>query len=1164
MRIEITSSAAIRHIVGDTMTERGRRYYKDGAVMNVVVQEQGIVKARVKGSFAAYYEVTLRFGDDDEKFQVDCQCTCPVAYDCKHAAAVMFWLMDRPLGDRATSGLSGDPSRRRSLAVSHAQQQGDELAQWLATLDAIDGGQESKPKQKKTSDRPDQQLYFLLGATTKPVSLTMVVSTKPPQVHDPELIDPWDVINTYGQVLDESDNQLLMELNQVNAFNAGDGQERMPLPISHDCGPLLQQILASGRCYLPGEWRHEQLTLAPGRAGTLYWDEQVDTDNESNVANPSLPSRQRLKLQFDGSNESTISLLSCAPPFFLDHKRFNAGPVLTDLLPVHVAQLLNAPGLSIENVMRIRDRLETTTALTKLPAPKTPEERVIDGVKPQPVLTVGLVSALAPCDEHQRPCVHGFHMDEVSLACVEPGFLYDGVFVGAGESQPVRHFDGGALCLVARDIDAEQEALAHLHQFQLQSVKSLPNLHPERVLDDCTLYIANGIITEEQDPYRLIGDEVDYAQFEQAIAPALEEQGWHINFSEKWPFTSAIDIDDWYVNIDSSDTDWFSVGVGLSADGDSYDLAEPLASYIQALDDATIKACEEDSAVIEQLLKQRPLLITLNSGDKTILPYKPLVTLFKALLALFGSNRHDGPQNLPIEAASLLYDAQQSDGRSMIQWRGGERIFELGRRLGDLESGQMPTLPPNFKADLRPYQLTGLAWFQALSTSGFGGVLADDMGLGKTVQTLAFLAAAKVALPHGPPVLIVAPTSVIGNWCREIDRFAPDLRTLVWHGAQRAEQRADLHQADVIVTSFGLARRDHDTLAAIEWRYLIIDEAQNIKNPQSATHRTLSTYKAAQRFALTGTPLENNLDELWSLFHLVVPGLLGKRADFRKRYRVPIERHSDNERQRHLARLIRPFLLRRNKEEVAKDLPEKIIIDETVTLSEQQAALYETIRVSADKRIREALRDKGMASSQITILDALLKMRQVCCDPQLVKLKAAREVTESAKRERCLELVDTLVEEGRRILVFSQFVTMLDILSENLKEQKVEHLMLTGKTRQRDKVIDRFQQGKVPVFLISLKAGGAGLNLTAADTVIIYDPWWNPAAEAQAMDRTHRIGQTRSVFVYRLLADKTLETSIQEMQKRKAALAKSVLDAENAGSLSLQESDIDVLLAPMA
>nr|WP_247879166.1 DEAD/DEAH box helicase [Azospirillum brasilense] len=454
-----------------------------------------------------------------------------------------------------------------------------------------------------------------------------------------------------------------------------------------------------------------------------------------------------------------------------------------------------------------------------------------------------------------------------------------------------------------------------------------------------------------------------------------------------------------------------------------------------------------------------------------------------------------------------------------------------------------------------------------MAAHGFGGVLADDMGLGKTAQTLAHIAMEEKEGRLTDPCLVVVPTSLVPNWVAEAQRFTPHLRVVVLHGLDRHEKLGDLDRAHIVVTTYGVVGRDVEVLKRRDWHMLILDEAQAIKNPDSKATRAVCALNARNRLCLSGTPVENNLDELWSLCSIAVPPLLGDRNGFRRQFRTPIEKHGDADRQRVLARRVRPFLLRRTKEEVASELPAKTEILEAVEPHAAQRDLYETIRLAMDKRVREEVARKGLARSHITLLDALLKLRQVCCDPRLVKLESARrrvaKGAASAKLERLLEMLPALLEDGRRILLFSQFTSMLDLIEPELERLAIPFVALTGETRDRETPVRRFQAGEVPLFLISLKAGGTGLNLTAADTVIHYDPWWNPAVEAQATDRAHRIGQDKPVFVYKLVTTGTVEERLVQLQERKRQLGEAVFDEAGGAERLLTAEDVDFLLAPI-
>lgn len=476
--------------------------------------------------------------------------------------------------------------------------------------------------------------------------------------------------------------------------------------------------------------------------------------------------------------------------------------------------------------------------------------------------------------------------------------------------------------------------------------------------------------------------------------------------------------------------------------------------------------------------------------------------------------------------------------------------------------GPLPAvLPATLRADLRPYQRDGVAWLQFWRRHRLHGLLADDMGLGKTLQALAHLEAERVGGRLHQPALVVAPTSLIGNWLREAARFTPELRALAWHGPCRQGRVEELAGYDLLVTSYALLWRDIALLREVPWSVVILDEAQAIKNPRAKVALCARQLRADQRLCLTGTPMENHLGELWAIFDFLLPGFLGSHEVFQRAYRTPIEKQGDNDRLAFLRQRIRPFFLRRTKEEVAKELPAKSEIVATLTLGERQAKVYEAIRVAMEARVRQALAEKGLAKSQITVLDALLKLRQVCCHPALVDSEHARRVQESAKLDWLREMLPELVSEGRRVLLFSQFVQWLRKVEALLGELALPYVLLTGETKERDAVVARFQSGAVPLFLLSLKAGGTGLNLTAADTVILLDPWWNPAVEEQAIDRAHRIGQDKPVFIYKLICANTVEEQIVRLQEQKRTLVSATVAGGGATGLALSEQEVTALFA---
>ena len=470
--------------------------------------------------------------------------------------------------------------------------------------------------------------------------------------------------------------------------------------------------------------------------------------------------------------------------------------------------------------------------------------------------------------------------------------------------------------------------------------------------------------------------------------------------------------------------------------------------------------------------------------------------------------------------------------------------------------------PPHALRDvLRPYQTEGFRWLCTLGKAGFGGILADDMGLGKTLQMMAYLAYAHEE-DETRPALVVCPASLVYNWAAEFSRFSPDARTMVVAGAKRERTGMiaaafDDAAADVLITSYDLMKRDVDAYAAREFSCVVLDEAQYIKNASTKAAKAAKQLPAAVRFALTGTPIENRLSELWSIFDFLMPGVLGSSESFNRRFATPIA-NGEEAVARRLQGLVAPFILRRLKGDVLSDLPEK---DESVVVAVMEGEQDKLYRASASKLalMLSDQKPEEFAGMKLKVLSELTKLRQICCDPNLVYENYSGE---SAKLETCLELVRTAVEGGHQVLLFSQFTSMFEIIGRRLDDEGVGFLQLTGATSKEERIrlVDRFQAGEAPVFLISLKAGGVGLNLTAADIVIHYDPWWNLAAQNQATDRAHRIGQERQVSVFKLIAKDTIEEKIVQMQEAKRDLAELVIGGDAVGRTSITREDILALL----
>ncbi len=610
---------------------------------------------------------------------------------------------------------------------------------------------------------------------------------------------------------------------------------------------------------------------------------------------------------------------------------------------------------------------------------------------------------------------------------------------------------------------------------------------------------------------------------------------------------------EWYSDISESQHLFFSYQLGILVDGQQVSIVPLVADLIARLDKTNLDKLPDDN------------LVKLSVGENKVLQVK--LGRIKPLLRLilrYGARYEDNVAHLKLNHFQLMFaeEVELAMAATTLRWHGARELQNMVRQLSHFTHLPEIPVPPGLKAELRDYQQTGLNWIQCLRENKFAGVLADDMGLGKTIQTLAHFQYEKEQGRLKKASLIIVPTSLVGNWVEEAERFTPELKVLVFHGASRHAD--DFDGYDLVISTYGLIQRDKTRFLKYPFYYLVLDEAQSIKNSRTKTTQVIQQLPGEHRLCLSGTPLENHLGELWSLFHFLMPGLLGDARQFRQYFRIPIEKQADASRREMLARRVQPFLLRRTKSEVAKELPIKTEMTRMISLSGTQRDLYEAIRLSMEKKVRDAIAASGLGRSHIVFLDALLRLRQVCCDPRLISMpEAAMAYGTSAKLDVLMELIDSLMDEGRRVLVFSQFTSMLKLIEEKLNEKHYPYLKLTGQTQNRQAVVRDFQDCVAPIFLISLKAGGKGLNLTRADTVIHYDPWWNPAVEDQATDRSHRIGQENPVFVYKLITSGSVEEVMLEMQAKKRQLYNSVFLDKAAEKIQLTEKDIEQFFQPL-
>lgn len=833
----------------------------------------------------------------------------------------------------------------------------------------------------------------------------------------------------------------------------------------------------------------------------------------------------RQRPHIDGLSESI--LIAAQPLWYVDPRTLAAGPVET-ALPVQVAtQLANAPALTPAQARRAQISLRHVFESVGIAGPKAElDVRVIER-DPTPVLSLGMFSANSLATPERFPTA-------------ELEFEYGGDIVGPNSNaREFRVTSNNGVSTWPRHRGFESDALAKLRSLGLAPLE--PPYDDDIDLDRVVLRMPQ---SDDRRWIAFLGDTV----------PKLRREGWTVEIDPRFPYQIAEAGDEWYANLRETQPQWFEFDLGIDVEGQRIPL---LPILVEALAENGIGAADDLATLA---LRSEPIFGRLPNGAYVALPPSRVARVLATLAELF-----EGPQALneagaiplgPVRAAAMA----DLDRAVTVDWTNQPAFHDFIDAIASLEK-RRSELPDTFKTELRPYQHDGVAWLQTLRSYGFGGVLADDMGLGKTVQLLAHLAIEKAANRLHAPVLIVAPTSVVPNWRAEIARFVPSMKVVSLTGADRAERFPNIEDADIALTTYALLPRDAEHLVDRDWSLVVLDEAQAIKNPRVKAAAVARQLRAQQRIALTGTPIENHLEELWSIYAFAVPGLLGERRRFAQLFRTPIEKRNDTLRRSALAGRLRPFLLRRTKDRVESELPPKTEIVQRTELTGAQRDLYETIRLAMHARVRDEVARRGLSRSRIVVLDALLKLRQVCCDPRLLKLPAAEGVHESQKLEALMEMLESLIEDGRRVLLFSQFTSMLDLIEPELKKRSIPYVELRGSTRDRETPVARFQRGEVPLFLISLKAGGTGLNLTAADTVIHYDPWWNPAVERQATDRAHRIGQEQHVFVYKLIAEGTVEERILELQAHKGALAANLFEEASNAPLRLDPDDIERLFA---
>ena len=1113
--------------------KRGQRLFsnEDASIDNLLVDVDSASFAffTVTGSYA--YEVEVNFTTNDRLYSF---CDCPDEEKCKHIAAALYTLERHILENRPESESSESTASTAEISVDS----------WLENLTQSASADSEEDAEYEFPPSYKDRVIYLLGQEADYQNLGLHAYKGRLQKDGSFKITAHNVRTDYQEYnkpmfITNSDLRLLNQISLSSGRMYGSSSIYID---SSMFANILLECISTGRVILRQSVSvHDRTTtylpieLGEDRVLSPSW-----SSTANNALKPSIliePEPDELiystpKIYIDRSQNSVGKLDQTHPDEFL--KQWLLGPKIPQDELDNVQQLIeksaNITGSETPDKPARLGKPKLSTAI-----PQLPKQNILVDLTPTAQFDIERTDASSPAILLQNSPVSNVLIGSLS-------FNY------GDHSIKAEPFADTFTVTTANDITT-------IHRDQILESKLLRQLEHAPTLKLSKAFDEKLI----NQPYNdsVLFSKADSSNTHQWVAyissevPKLEAAGWTVNIG-KLDYT-LLDYDSFYEVISQNElkTEWFRFDLGVEYNGEKFSLIPALANAIAS---GMYESYDFDAAGGDLLA------IPIDKKNTFInFPAKRFKLILDKVQDIFQHINGDGEIHIPqLRAATLVDDLDLEKSNQTLT-----ELAALGAQLKNIKGLPKTRVPKNLNAELRDYQIEGFRWLQFLARYKLHGVLADDMGLGKTIQALTHILAEKNTKRNkGLPTLVVAPTSVIPNWRTEAAKFSPSLKVLLLHGSERHLNFTQIKNHDIVITSYALLQRDQALHTKQQYHIAILDESQYIKNAATKTTKVAYKLKANHRICLSGTPMENHLGELWSTFNFLMPGLLQSNKEFTSTFRTPIERHGDTARQISLNRRVGPLLLRRTKDVVAKELPPKTIIPHHISLTQEQTDLYESVRASMDKRVRDAISDQGLSKSQIIILDALLKLRQICCHPQLLKLKEAQKIQSSAKLDYLTNLLGTLIEEGRRILIFSQFTTMLGMIEKHLVKENIAFTKITGATRDREAPVEKFQTGKVPVFLISLKAGGTGLNLTAADTVIHYDPWWNPAAENQATDRAYRIGQDKPVFVHKLICQGTIEEHIQELQEKKAKLVESLL-AGSTNKLSLTTETLNGLLAPI-
>jgi superfamily II DNA or RNA helicase len=1054
------------------------------------------------------------------------------------------------------------PSTKGSAAAHSSGKQlllPSQLVTWLSNLDVAMGDKSdflsplSKSKTAGHKAKPDCVIYILSLDTDAMLIIETVLCVKHRGgvLKRRHIADLEQIAYVGIDFADQVDRTIACLILSVKS-NVGRFDHYALPEIPELSRILVTKMVSTGRCYWKS-FSNDPLSLAPPKKGRFTWK----ADKKG---------KQSLKVAAD---EGTVVGLG-GGAWYIEPETCVIGALEMPVPDGALRTILSAPGIEPAQVATFSNAL---SRLTKdIPPPVAAYEAESILVESKPVLNlIMLVQDRYYSSKAAPPEAYGIVT-----------FDYGKVKFKSRTSAEVKMVEDDKITIYKRDLAREASLIDRLFDFGMVAV-------------------PNGTAATAQNILKLKpNSDSKWFSFMANDLPVLEREGWAIDIDRFFNYQVVVPEQEWSADATSGSDYWFALDLGITIDGKSVPLLpilhealktivgkDPLAEFETLNCDGIFYAPLKDGRHVALPFERVKAIVTvlLELFDRSDVAFSrsaeislPQLMELSSTLALsgtaqssafnstFNSTLNSPLNSTPNSALNSAFDSAQKIGLTPVanSWAVGKKLQALMDKVKSFEGLKVVSPPQSLKAELRPYQLEGLSWLEFLREFGLGGILADDMGLGKTVQTLAHIAREKEENRLNKPFLVVCPTSVLPNWLSEIDKFTPHLKVTALHGPARSEHFAKIAKSDIVLTTYPLVARDDEALCKQKWKAVILDEAQMIKNPTTLAAQALCRLRSEYRVCLTGTPIENHLGELWSQFNFLMPGFLKDLKTFTKKLRTPIEKQNNVFLQKVLASKVRPFLLRRTKELVASELPAKTIITKSIELDGRQRDLYETVRLAMYEKVKEAVANKGLAKSQIIVLDALLKLRQVCCDPRLVSLASAKKVSQSVKLELLLDMIEELMDEGKSILLFSQFTSMLDLIMPELNKRAIEFVQIRGDTKDRRTPVESFQSGKVRLFLLSLKAGGTGLNLTAADTVIHYDPWWNPAVENQATDRAHRIGQKKAVFVFKLIASGTIEERMVELQERKKAIAEGMYGDENALPSQLTSEDLESLFAPLS